>query len=61
MTLQEHLREIGACDDARAWAGELTAKEAWEQCTRPDWMLWWMGHIEHPPLELIVQLSLIHI
>ena len=38
---QEYLRGIGACLEAREWAGEKTAREAWEACDRPDWLLWW--------------------
>ena len=41
MTLQEHLETIGACAPAREWAGTHTAKEAWEQAERADWLLWW--------------------
>ena len=39
--LQKHLASLGACPEAREWVGEKTAKEAWEQCERPDWLLWW--------------------
>ena len=41
MTLQEHLRSLGACHSARNWAGERTATEAWAEATRPDWLIWW--------------------
>lgn len=41
MTLQDHLKNIGACEEARQWAGTRSALEAWEQCERADWLLWW--------------------
>jgi hypothetical protein len=39
--LQEHLRMLWACSEAREWVGELTALQAWKQCQRADWLLWW--------------------
>jgi hypothetical protein len=41
MTFRNHLRLIGACTEARSWAGNKTAKEAWDTCERADWLLWW--------------------
>lgn len=41
MTLQEHLHSINACAPARLWARNRTSREAWHQCTRPDWLVWW--------------------
>lgn len=41
MTLADHLREIGACGVSRDWAIGRTAREAWQQCHRPDWLIWW--------------------
>ena len=42
--LQEHLSDISACTGARHWARERTAAQAWSECTRPDWLLWWAAH-----------------
>lgn len=39
--LQERLSELGACGSARFWAQNKTPREAWEQCERGDWLLWW--------------------
>ncbi len=33
--------ELRACDDACDWATGKTAKEAWDECPRGDWLLWW--------------------
>lgn len=41
-TFQEHLALVNACPEARAWAGYRTAQEAWDQCERPEWLLWWV-------------------
>ncbi len=38
---RRRLIELGACDDALSWAAGKTAAEAWEQCERGDWLLWW--------------------
>lgn len=38
---EQYLIKIDACPDARKWAKGKTAKEAWEQCHRGDWLLWW--------------------
>jgi hypothetical protein len=36
-----YFESIGACEDARGWATGKTAKEAWDECPRGDWLLWW--------------------
>ena len=43
-TIQEfkqRLITLNSCKDARDWAYGKTAAEAWEQCERGDWLLWW--------------------
>jgi hypothetical protein len=40
-TLQAHLKRLGACEDAREWAKDKTPLQAWKQCARPDWLMWW--------------------
>ncbi len=39
--LQTHLQTIYACREARKWAGDRTAQQAWDECERADWLLWW--------------------
>lgn len=34
------LKKLGACNEAVAWAGDKSLKEAWETCERADWMFW---------------------
>jgi hypothetical protein len=50
MNLSETLRTIGACDEAREWADSYTsAKKAWNECERGDWMLWLLGKLSGEP------------
>ena len=39
-SFKEYLIENKACSDAVKWVGDKTRGEAWEQCTRADWMMW---------------------
>ena len=39
--LQTHLKSIGACANARKWAGKRTPQQTWDECERHDWLLWW--------------------
>lgn len=41
MNLQDHLKLLDACADAREWVGDRTATQAWNECTRADWLFWW--------------------
>lgn len=41
-TLQSYLRSIGACRDAREWVGDRDLVQAWAECPRGDWLLWWL-------------------
>ena len=45
-TAKQHLRAIGACSEAREWAGERTAQQCWDECPRADWLLWWAENTE---------------
>jgi len=41
--LMRELSTLGACPEALVWAlaySDKTAKELWEQCVRPDWLMW---------------------
>lgn len=39
----EKLNQLNACNDARAWAAEKTLSQAWQECQKPEWMLWLLG------------------
>ena len=38
--LNRLLEENRACITAREWIGTRTAKKAWDECPRGDWLLW---------------------
>jgi len=40
---QTLLESIKACPEARRWVGERSLAAAWEDCERPDYMLWLVG------------------
>ena len=39
---EKQLKDLGACASARKWATSKTQSEAWQQCERADWMLWYL-------------------
>jgi hypothetical protein len=41
MNVKEHLQGLGASEEFLSFAEGKTAVEVWDQCTRPDWLLWW--------------------
>lgn len=41
MSLRETLLNMDVCKDAIKWAGNKSLEEAWKECHRGDWMLWW--------------------
>jgi len=54
--LQEHLAELDACLEACRWAGDRTAAQAWDECERADWLLWWAaitGRNSHKSIVLV--------
>ena len=42
----EILQRLNACADAQEWVGIKTPQEAWESCSRGDWLLWLAGRLE---------------
>ena len=45
----KRLEDLGACQEALAWlATQRTAREAWANCARSDWMLWLIAHSKKP-------------
>ena len=55
-SFREYLVQIGACQDAREWAGDRTAEQAWAECDRADWLLWWAAK-EGVDRKLLVRLA----
>ena len=44
-TINEQLKSLGACPEAIRWVGDLNLSQAWDQCQRGDWMLWYIAKI----------------
>ena len=40
MKATDAIAKHGPCNEAVAWIGKRTPKQAWEQCPRGDWLLW---------------------
>lgn len=43
MTFRDQLIAMGACESAPEWVGARTLNEAWTECLRGDWLLWYAG------------------
>lgn len=51
--LQQHLDAIGACRVARVWAGDRTPEQAWADCHRLDWLVWWHARTNEDRVPLM--------
>lgn len=49
MTFQDYLNENFACVQAREWAAGKTAAQAWNECERADWLMWWVNQEKNGP------------
>ena len=51
--MKKWLKPIAAlkpCPEAIDWAKKYKSLvDAWRNCERGDWMLWWLGHLSSPP------------
>jgi hypothetical protein len=52
--LQAHLEALGACREAREWAGDRSPLAAWDECERADWLLWWAARTKVDTKQKIV-------
>jgi hypothetical protein len=43
MKFKTMLIKMRACNDAIDWVGNKSIKQAWEECERADWMLWYLS------------------
>jgi hypothetical protein len=41
-TFKDELIKLDACQDAIEWVGDKSVAEAWSECKRGDWMLWFL-------------------
>jgi hypothetical protein len=42
-TFKDELIKLDACKDAIEWVGDKSVAEAWSECKRSDWMLWFLA------------------
>jgi hypothetical protein len=52
------LKQLDACEEALKWVGTRSTQQAWDECTRPDWLIWVMlrmGEAGWPPMPGIYQ------
>ena len=54
---QDKLVSLGACPEAVEWVGDRAEAEAWAECTRPDWMVWYLRYTSGVPLPLAVDMA----
>jgi len=57
--LTQHLEDLGACAPAIEFAAGKTAKETWDNCVRPDWLLWWAARTNTNDARAIVRCAVI--
>jgi len=54
------LNELGACEDAMEWLfSQTTLEEAWENCTRGDWLLWLVAALDVNERKLLLVKGLV--
>ena len=46
MSFKQFLIEMNACQEAIDWVENRTIKEAWTDCHRGDWMLWFLEEMK---------------
>lgn len=60
-TITLRIADLGACQAALKWLEELdpstTVQQAWDSCSRPDWMFWLLGRIKEPNKVAIVRVA----
>ncbi|MBK9723295.1 MAG: hypothetical protein IPO78_17165 [Saprospiraceae bacterium] len=42
---EQWLLKVNACHDAQLFCKGKTPQQAWNQCKRADWLLWWMVQV----------------
>ena len=55
MKAKELLKKLNACTEAIEWVEDRTVEQAWQDCERGDWMLWFYAK-QYP--EKIIELTL---
>src|SRR5207249_3862074 len=50
----KHLSQLEACPEALEWAAKRSPLEAWQECERADWLLWWASQTQANTHQSIV-------
>ena len=51
--IKQLLIELGACDEAKDWAGDKSWEEIYNTCHRGDWLLWLFKRTNPNDLQLL--------
>ena len=51
---KDKLLELKACSEPVEWVGERTLPEAWRDCERADWMLWYLWKINYDRKQIVL-------
>jgi hypothetical protein len=54
VTFKARLEAMGACDQALEWVEDMTPAEAWADCPRADWLLWYARRAGTPHRLLVL-------
>ena len=60
MNFKDKLVKLDACDPAIEWVGDRTAGQAWNECRRAGWMLWYLDKTNNITQEQSVKIA-VHI
>ena len=60
MNFKEKLVKMNACYSAIEWVGDRTAGQAWNECRRAGWMLWYLDKTNNITQEQSVKIA-VHI
>lgn len=44
MKLKDELKKMCACSEAMDWVEDRTLKQAWAECERADWLMWYVSN-----------------
>ena len=58
MEFQNYLSSLGACREALYWVGNKERQEAWEQCEKPDWLLFLLKKEQSENKKLFVLIAI---
>lgn len=36
------MRRLGACQESIEWVGRRSIQRAWDECQKPEWMVWFL-------------------